>query len=75
MYQCAGKNNQHYLHVKDVNVYLGRQGGEGSPIEKTSWRPDSNIRKAKSVLLLVQSNERVREMRPFDEGALPPQST
>ena len=32
----------------------------------------SNVRITKSVLLLVQNEERLREMRPFVLGPLPP---
>jgi len=31
----------------------------------------SNVRKSESVSLLVQNEEHVREMRPFDQGPLP----
>ena len=35
----------------------------------------SNVREAESVPLLLQNEEHVREMRPFDQGPLPPLST
>ena len=28
-----------FYHVNDISVYLGRQRGEGSPVEETSLRP------------------------------------
>ena len=67
--------------MNDVSVYLGRQRGEGSPIERTSLRPYlvasapstgvSNVREAKNVLFPVQNEERVHEMRSFDRRPLP----
>ena len=71
-----------FYHMNDVSVYLGRQrGGEGFPIERTSLRPYlvvsapstgvSNVCEVKNVPLLVQNEERVREMHSFDRGPLP----
>ena len=71
-----------FYHVNDVSVYLGRQKGRGIPIKRTRLRPylvDSapsaaflNIRKVKNVPLQVRNEERMREMRSFDGGPLPP---
>ena len=59
----GGKTGSIY-HMNDINIkfYLGRQRGEGSPIERMSLRPYlvvsvsstgfSNVRKAKNVLLV-----------------------
>ena len=68
--------------MNDVSAYLDRQRGEGSLTERTCLRPFLvvsvpntgvlNIREAKNVPLLVQDEERVREMRSFDQGPLPP---
>ena len=63
-------------HVNDVSVNLGRdRGGEGSPIERMRLdlvvsAPSAgvlNVREAKSVPLLVKNEERVCEMRFFNQ--------
>ena len=58
--------------MTSVSTLVDR-GGEGSPVERTSQRPDllvsapstgdSIVREAKGVPLLVENKERVREMR------------
>ena len=57
--------------MNDISVYLGRQRGEGSPIEKLSLRPYlvvsapsagvSNVCEVKNVPLLVQNEEHMHE--------------
>ena len=66
--------------MNDINVYLGRQRGEGSPIERTSLRlylvvsasvtEVLNIHKAKDIPLLVQNEECVSEMCCFDRHTI-----
>ena len=67
-----------FYHVNDVSVYLGKQRGEGSPVERTSLRsflvvsvPSAgvlNVHKVRNVSLLVQNEERVHEMHSFNQA-------
>ena len=67
-----------FYHVNDDS---GRMGGRRSPIERTSLWPYLlvsapsigvlNVHEAKKVLLLVQNEERMCEIRSFDQRPLP----
>ena len=64
-------------HVNDVVSIKVDRGVGGVPLPKNELvsAPSagvSNVRITKSVLPLVRNKERLREMRPFDLGPLPP---
>ena len=69
-----------FYHVNDVSVYLGRQKGGRVPHQKNkledlscSFYPKClNICEAKNVPLQVWNEERMRRMRSFSRGSLPP---
>ena len=42
-----------FYHVDDVSVYLGRQSGEGSPIDRTDLRPP-RVEEPGNKLLTIQ---------------------
>ena len=64
-----------FCHLNDVSVYLGRQRGEGSPIERVSLRPYlvdsaqstgvSNVHKVTNVPVLIQNEECLSKMHSF----------
>ena len=68
-----------FYHMNDISVYLSRQRGEGVPHLKNeleAWSSCFCLKywrcEAKTILVLVQNEERVRKMHSFHLGLLPP---